>query len=60
MPRLGYVCLDTSLGFQNLRTWTIRRFRKHLVFYIPTEVGIEVVRVLHGARNIQRILKEET
>jgi toxin ParE1/3/4 len=58
MPGLGSVCPVASPGLQNLRTWPIRGFRKHLVYYVPTGDGIEVVRVLHGARDTQRILEE--
>jgi toxin ParE1/3/4 len=35
------------------------RFKKFLVFYRPVADGIEIVRVLHGARDIHRLLSEE-
>lgn len=41
------------------RYFPIGRFRKRLVFYRPVEGGIEVVRVLHGARDLEGILAEE-
>ncbi len=31
-------------------------FENHFVFYRPHESGIEVVRVLHGARDLESIL----
>jgi plasmid stabilization system protein ParE len=31
-------------------------FEDYLIFYLPSDVSIEVTRVLHGARNLQRIL----
>jgi plasmid stabilization system protein ParE len=34
------------------------RFRKYLVFYRPIPGGIEVLRVLHGSRDIAAILAE--
>ena len=34
-------------------------FKVYLVFYHPVVDGIEIVRVLHGARDIHRILAEE-
>jgi toxin ParE1/3/4 len=40
-----------------LRSWRIKDFASYLVFSIPTEAGIEVVRVLHGARDIERIFE---
>jgi toxin ParE1/3/4 len=35
------------------------RFKVYLVFYRPVAEGIEIVRVLHGARDIHGILAEE-
>ena len=34
-------------------------FRKHLIFYRPNDAGIEIVRVLHGSRDIEAILTQE-
>ena len=41
-----------------LRRWPIRGFKKHLVFYRIVAGGIEVVRVLHGVRDLETILEE--
>ena len=35
------------------------RFRNHIVFYRPVADGIEILRVLHGARDLVSILAEE-
>jgi len=34
-------------------------FGRYLIFYRPMDNGVEVVRVLHGARDIQRALRSE-
>jgi plasmid stabilization system protein ParE len=34
---------------------TIHDFSKYLVFYRPTQSGIEVVRVLHASRDIETL-----
>ncbi|MDY6785623.1 MAG: type II toxin-antitoxin system RelE/ParE family toxin [Cyanobacteriota bacterium] len=34
-------------------------FRDYLIFYFPLTNGIEVVRVLYGRRDIERIFEEE-
>jgi len=40
-----------------LRFWALgRRFRNYVVFYRPTAEGVEIVRVLHGARNLPSAL----
>lgn len=54
MPELG-----VALPFKNIRLWPITRFRNHLIFYRPIPQGIEIVRVLHGARDWTRVLEED-
>jgi toxin ParE1/3/4 len=44
--------------FEGVRFFPVSRFKKYLVFYRPIEGGIEVLRVLHGARDIQGLLAE--
>lgn len=45
--------------YSDLRYFPVTRHRKFLVFYRPFPDGIEVLRVLHGARDIAGILAEE-
>jgi toxin ParE1/3/4 len=45
-------------GFANLRKRSVKSFRNHLVFYRITDKRIEVIRVLHGARDIPRALRD--
>jgi toxin ParE1/3/4 len=42
-----------------LRFWRLPGFGNHLIFYLTNEQCIEIVRVLHGARNIDAILRNE-
>jgi toxin ParE1/3/4 len=46
-------------GLAGIRMWPISGFDKYLVFYRPTEQGIDVIRVLHGARDLKRLFDEE-
>ncbi|GJL54767.1 MAG: plasmid stabilization protein [Nitrospirales bacterium] len=48
-PKLGTTC--DSL-FPALRFFVIG---KYLLFYLPLEAGIEVVRVLHGSRDLESL-----
>jgi antitoxin ParD1/3/4 len=41
-----------------LRFWTLTRYPNYTVVYRPETVPLQVVAVLHGKRNLQRILKE--
>jgi toxin ParE1/3/4 len=55
MPNLGSACESSKLALAGLRYWSIRGFPKYLIFYRPLDDGIEVVRVLHGRRDIESL-----
>jgi toxin ParE1/3/4 len=60
MPGMGTRYEAENPVFEGLRFFPLAsRFKNYLVFYRPTPDGIEVARVLHGARDIQSILAEE-
>jgi toxin ParE1/3/4 len=42
-----------------LRIWPITGFPNHLACYRPVEHVIEIVRVLHGGRDIDAVLESE-
>ncbi len=56
MPELGGRPESSHQALADLRIWPIRRFRKYLIFYRVTSDGIEIRRVLHGARDIEGLL----
>ena len=43
-----------------LRAWQVRGFENYVIFYRPIEHGVEIVRVLHAARDIAAIFEDET
>lgn len=51
-PRWGH-----ALVIEGLRAWRLSRFG-HLIFYVEREDGVEIWRVLHGARDIPATLIE--
>jgi toxin ParE1/3/4 len=55
-PRVGARWDRPVAGAEELRVWPVSRFRTFLVFYRPTQDGIQIVRVLHGARDLDAIL----
>jgi toxin ParE1/3/4 len=59
MPALGERRDSANPRLAGLRVWRVEGFEKHLIFYRPTEGGIEIVRVLHGARDIDSVLDVE-
>ncbi len=59
VPDMGSSRAYANPALAGLRMAPVRGFETHLVFYLPTEEGIELVRVLHGARDIDAIMKAE-
>jgi toxin ParE1/3/4 len=60
MPSMGTRYEADNPAFGELRFFPLAsRFKSYLVFYRPMPDGIEVARVLHGARDIPSILTEE-
>lgn len=57
-PRMGRLAYWESAFLRGIRFFPIKGFDKYLVFYLPTPAGIEVVRVVHGARDIARLFDE--
>lgn len=46
-----------DLTTRSLRFWTLTRYPSYTVVYRPETAPLQVVAVLHGKRNIRRILK---
>lgn len=42
-----------------LRVWQVQGFENYLIFYQPLEHGIEVVRVLHAARDVAAVFENQ-
>jgi toxin ParE1/3/4 len=56
MPEAGSPWESTDPALAGLRYWPIRRFKDYFLFYRPVSDGIEVVRVLHAAQDIEHAL----
>ena len=59
MPGMGTRYEPDEPLYADLRYFPVTRHRKFLAFYRPLPDGIEVLRVLHGARDVAGILAEE-
>ena len=42
-----------------LRMWPVKNFQRYLIFYRPTDDGIEIIRVLRGEQDVEGILEDE-
>lgn len=55
-PRAGKRWNAGAASLADLRWWPVHGFPKYLIFYRFSSDAIEVIRVLHGAQDIERIL----
>ena len=52
-PLIGPLRRFESRKLRGLRSWRIHGFGNYLVFYLTSGDQIEIVRVLHGAMNLE-------
>jgi toxin ParE1/3/4 len=58
MPGIGEQYETDNPLYQGLRCFPISKFSSQIVYYKPLADGIIVIRVLHGAQDIDRIFSE--
>ena len=59
MPDIGSPWESENPALAGLRVWPVSGFKRYLVFYRSTEDSIQIVRVLHAARDIESIFDLE-
>jgi plasmid stabilization system protein ParE len=55
-PLRGHLRLD--LTPRPVRFWTLTRYPNYTIVYRPETAPLQIIAVLHGKRDIQRILKQ--
>ena len=55
-PEIGPRYGSSNPRLDNVRYWPIKNFSEHLIFYAVRTDGIEVLRVLHGRRDLKAVL----
>ncbi len=59
-PKIGVVVEEAKGELLGLRLIPVSsKFRKHLVFYLPTEKSILIVRILHSSRDIEPLFNDK-
>jgi len=56
MPSMGVLCGFRRPATRRLRRWPVRGFENWLIFYQARRDGVEIVHVMHGARDIESLL----
>jgi toxin ParE1/3/4 len=59
LPEMGSPRTFRNPALTGIRLWRLPSFERYLIFYRPIPDGIEVIRVLHAARDIDAILERE-
>jgi toxin ParE1/3/4 len=54
-PGVGQLCNFSDPILSGVRVWRIDGFPNHLIYFKPTDRGVKIVRVLHGARDIDTL-----
>jgi toxin ParE1/3/4 len=57
MPGMGAIRNWRKPELHDFRFWPIKGFENYLIIYRPLEHGIEVHRVVHGARDIDQLFE---
>ncbi|CAN5207675.1 hypothetical protein BH10PLA2_BH10PLA2_10910 [soil metagenome] len=57
-PLSGTLWDSPKPGLQNLRVRVIPGFRNYVLFYIPGDRSVELLHILHGARDIAAIFED--
>ena|ERR1017187_10330250 len=58
-PHSGVVYDSSVARLKGLRRVPVSGFENYLLFYLPRQTGIDVIRVLHGARDIDNVFAQE-
>jgi toxin ParE1/3/4 len=56
MPKKGGLRESDRPELIGVRVWPIPRFKNYLIFYRPIEDGVDVLRVIHAARDLDHLL----
>lgn len=58
MPLMERILDLNHNELKGVHVWRVKGFEKWPIFYKPINGGIEIIRVLHGSRDIQKALNE--
>jgi toxin ParE1/3/4 len=58
-PEMGWHPRLRHPSLTSLRVFRISGFDRMLILYRPIKDGVEIIRVIHGSRDIERILTRE-
>ena len=54
---ISSLCNFDNPQLRDVRKWFVKGFKKYLIFYRPFEDGVEILHIIHGARDTDGYLK---
>lgn len=58
MPGWGSIKHFRDPALFEVRSWRVKGFRNYLIYYLIADDGIDVLAIMHGARDIERLLED--
>jgi len=58
-PFVGPRYASSSPQLENLRSWPVAGFEAIRIYYLLDEDAIHIIRILHGKRDVKRMLDRE-
>ena len=58
MPGMGRVYESDDEEITDLRKWAVKGFNQYLIFYRYDDETLEILRVIHAARDLDPLLKD--
>jgi toxin ParE1/3/4 len=59
LPEIGKGRKFQNPALSNVRSWPIQGFEKYVIFYRADSTGVDVLRIIHAARNLAAIFGTE-
>ena len=57
MPGMGSRKEFPDPDLSQVRSWRVEGFPNHLIYYLPLTDGIDVLAIMHGARDVEHELR---
>ncbi len=58
MPDIGMLRSFGNPKLENIRLWPLKRFEKYLLIYCAHDEVLDIIRVVHGARDLPALFTE--
>jgi len=54
-PSMGRTSKYLNPSLSHTRLFRVQKFHKHVIFYCALKKAVEIIRVVHGARDLERL-----